>query len=255
VVSDPYRWLERGDDPEVLAWMDAQDRYARAALATPDLAAARTLVESVLHIDESRAPIHRNGRYFYKRWLPDRGKAVVQWKQGEAGAPQMLFDPNSWPSSGALGEWWPSPDGKLVVYVVREHNADEQVLRVRDVDAGTDLPDTISGLKWTTPSWSPDGKGFYYRWLPAKGVVPETERRGKAELRYHALGTDPAKDALMFPATGKVEAHLDGFVSDDGHWLFATIDLGWTETAVHVRDLRDAKSAWRPLISGVEATY
>src|ERR1700746_1433351 len=32
-VLDPYRWLENTNDPEVTAWMKAQDDYTRAVLA------------------------------------------------------------------------------------------------------------------------------------------------------------------------------------------------------------------------------
>jgi prolyl oligopeptidase len=31
-VADPYRWLERADDPEVKAWSDAQNARTRAYL-------------------------------------------------------------------------------------------------------------------------------------------------------------------------------------------------------------------------------
>jgi hypothetical protein len=32
-VVDPYRWLEKTSDPEVIAWMKAQNDYARSVLA------------------------------------------------------------------------------------------------------------------------------------------------------------------------------------------------------------------------------
>jgi prolyl oligopeptidase len=32
-VVDPYRWLEKTDDPEVAAWMKAQNDYTRNMLA------------------------------------------------------------------------------------------------------------------------------------------------------------------------------------------------------------------------------
>src|SRR5215207_411531 len=31
-VADPYRWLERGDDPEVRQWVAEQNRHTRTAL-------------------------------------------------------------------------------------------------------------------------------------------------------------------------------------------------------------------------------
>src|SRR5438552_11647566 len=44
-VTDPYRWLERWDDPEVKAWTDAQNAYTHAQLdALPFMAALRARV-------------------------------------------------------------------------------------------------------------------------------------------------------------------------------------------------------------------
>ena len=34
-VADPYRWLEDGDDPEVAAWVAAQNELTRSLLDVP----------------------------------------------------------------------------------------------------------------------------------------------------------------------------------------------------------------------------
>src|SRR5215208_7789148 len=44
-VTEAYRWLENFDDPEVLDWNAAQNRYSRALL---DAVAARTPIEARL---------------------------------------------------------------------------------------------------------------------------------------------------------------------------------------------------------------
>ena len=31
-VADPYRWLEDGDDPEVIAWAAAQNAFTRSVI-------------------------------------------------------------------------------------------------------------------------------------------------------------------------------------------------------------------------------
>src|SRR5262245_56953062 len=35
-VPDPYRWLEDGDDPEVAAWVAAQNELTRATVDVPE---------------------------------------------------------------------------------------------------------------------------------------------------------------------------------------------------------------------------
>src|SRR5687767_8100106 len=92
-VADPYRWLEDETSAEVQAWMTAQDGYARAELArapSRDELAAR--LKQLFYFDAISAPTRRNDRYFYTRKHADKEKSIVYWKQGEAGAEQVLFD-------------------------------------------------------------------------------------------------------------------------------------------------------------------
>jgi prolyl oligopeptidase len=258
-IADPYRWLEDEHAPDVQAWMTAQDDYARAELAkAPHRAELAARLKELFYFDAISAPQHHHGRYFYTRKHADKEKMIVYWKQGEAGAEQVLFDPNTWSADGStgLGGWWPSWDGRYVAYAVKEHNSDEAVMHVRDVTTGTELPDKIEGTKYSGASWTPDSHGFYYTWVPpVGGPVTVAERPGFAEVRYHKLATPPAGDAVVHPATGNAEAFLGGAVSRDGHWLIATIQHGWTSSEVYFKDARTPAAAWTPLVTGVDANF
>src|SRR5262245_21936416 len=51
-VADPYRWLEDPTQPEVAAWMVAQDDYARGQLAKlPDRDAIAARLKEVFYFD------------------------------------------------------------------------------------------------------------------------------------------------------------------------------------------------------------
>jgi prolyl oligopeptidase len=63
-IEDPYRWLEAGDDPQVLAWTQAQGAHAREWLdAVPGREAIRRRLASLLSIGILTAPHPRGGRY------------------------------------------------------------------------------------------------------------------------------------------------------------------------------------------------
>ena len=258
-IRDPYRWLEDEHAPEVQAWMTAQDDYTRAQLAKlPERAALAARLKELFYYDAVGAPMHYHGRYFWSRKHADKEKTVVYWKQGEHGAEKVLFDPNTWSEDGSKGlhGWWPSLDGKHVAYNVSEHNSDETVMHVIDVATGKDLPDVIAGTKYAGASWTPDGKAFYYTWVPpVGGNVTIAERPGFAELRLHVLGTDPAKDAVVHEATHDAETFLGGYISRDGHWLLASIQHGWNSSDVYFKDARAKTAAWQPLVAGVPANF
>jgi prolyl oligopeptidase len=258
-VRDPYRWLEDPSQPDVKDWMKAQDTYARARLAKlplRDALAAR--FTEVFYYDQIDPPEHRGDRYFYTRKHKDKEKAIVHWKQGERGAEQVLLDPNTWSTDGSSGlrGWWPSWDGRYVAFHKTEHNADETTTSVIDVATGKLLPDSITGTKYGGTSWSADSRGFYYGWVPPAGNgVSVADRPGFTELRYHKLGTDPAKDEIVHEATRNAQTFLGGTASRDGHWLFATIQHGWSSTDVYFKDLRSHGKTWSVLVEGVPATF
>jgi prolyl oligopeptidase len=258
-VADPYRWLEDEKVPEVQAWMDAQDDYARGELAKlPGRDALVARLKQLFYFDSIGAPIHRSGRYFFSRKHADKEKTVVYWKQGEDGEPKVLFDPNTWSADGSvgLGGWWPSWDGTLVAYNVTENNADESVMHVIDVATGQDRVDVIAGTKYAAASWTPDNGGFYYTWLPPVGTVPVADRPGHADIRFHVLGEDPAKDAVVHEATKNPQTFHGGFVSRDGRWLFAAVQHGWNSSDWYVKDLRAGDAApWRTIVEGAGAIF
>ena len=239
--------------------MDAEDAAARAYLsALPRREALTARLKEVFYYDALGAPMHRNGRYFWSRKDRNREKSVVLWKEGEAGEPRVLFDPNGWSDDGSisLGGYWPAWDGRRVAYSRKENNSDESITYAMDVATGEPLADVIPGTKYSGASWTPDGSGFYYTWVPpVSDAVSIADRPGHAELRFHLLGSDSSKDPVVFPATQDPSTFLGGFVSRDGRWLFAIVRHGWTSTDVYFRDLTGREAGWTPLVKGEDAIF
>lgn len=257
-VKDPYRWLEDEKSPEVQGWMKAQDDFTRERLkALPEREALLARYKALYYLESIGAPVKRGGRWFYRRTHKDKEKSIVYWRANEKAPEQVLLDPNQWSKDNtvSLGGWWPSEDGKKVVFAEKPNAADEATLHVLDVDTGKrSTVDVIPGAKYASASWMPDSKGFYYEWLPVDPSIPVSERPGYTELRYHALGTDPAKDEVVHPRTGDPKTFLGGFVSRDGKWLFASVMRGWNENDLFFKP-RGSKAAWQRLAKGVDAKY
>jgi prolyl oligopeptidase len=258
-VEDPYRWLENGKAPEVIAWMKAEDDLCRSELkkfAERDAIAAR--LKELFYVDSQGAPRHRGDRYFYSRRHATKEKAVVYWKTGKHGDEKVLFDPNTWSTDGSvtLGGWSVSWDGKRVAYQVHKNNSDEATLHVMEVETGkvSDV-DVIEGGKYAHASWTPKGDGFYYTWLTTDPAIKDADRPGYAEIRFHKLGEDPKKDAIIRERTGDPSTFLSGYLSRDGHWLIATVEHGWTAQDVFFMDMRAQKPALAALVVGKKAHY
>jgi prolyl oligopeptidase len=262
-VPDPYRWLEDGASSEVQAWTRAQNAFARVELTKlPEREALMKRFRELYDIERVSAPSQRRGRYFWTRKDVGKEKAAVFWREGKAGEPKVLLDPSTWSPDGsvALGTWIPSWDGRYVAYQVRKNNSDEAILEILEVATGKKLNEVIDGAKYadrTALSWNAKSTGFYYvKVPPVGGPVSVADRPGLAELRFHALGDDPARDRLVREATRNPKTFHQIKASRDGHWLIATVQHGWTSTDVYVQDLRKGKqAAWKPLVTGQPHLY
>jgi prolyl oligopeptidase len=258
-VRDPYRWLEDEKSPEVQKWMDEQNAAARKVLdALPGRSELDARLKKLLYIEDVSAPQRYGSRYFYTRRHANKEKSIVYWKEGKDGAEKVLFDPNTWSADGstALGQYEPDEQGRNVVFSVRENNSDEATMYLMDIASGERSKiDVIHGAKYASPSWLPDGSGFYYTWLPVDPKIPVAERPGYAEVRFHKIGTPPETDVTIRPKTGSAQTFQGAYVSRNGRWLIHTVQHGWNSTDVWFKDRTDEKSDWTPLIVGTPFTY
>lgn len=261
MVPDPYRWLEDASAPEVKSWMAAQDDLARTELGKlPVRGKLLARLKELAYLDSVSAPIRRGAFTFLVRRHATKEKSVVYWKDGKSGEEKVLFDPNTWSKDGSasLGDWQPTWDGTRVAYQVKANNSDEASLRVIDVETGkVSEVDVIEGGKYASASWTPDGSGFYYTWLPTDPKIPVDARPGYQEVRFHRLGEDPNKDRVVHGRIGDPTAFVAAYVSREGRWLVLSVQHGWSSTDVLFRDLSDPKQAdrWTPLVVGTTAHW
>ena len=115
---------------------------------------------------------------------------------------------------------------------------DQQLRRGDALRAWTSRPgavsdvDVIEGAKYAGASWTPDGDGFYYTWLPVDPRIPAADRPGYAEVRFHRLGTDPKKDTVVQEKTGDPTVFQTRTLTRDGRLLFLATSHGWTSQDV-----------------------
>jgi prolyl oligopeptidase len=273
-VADPYRWLERAEEPAVKAWMQARDGEAREALlALPRREALARRFRELYYIDSISPPYREGKRYFYSRRHADKEKRVHYYREGAKGPEQVLLDPNTMSTDGSvsLSGISISQDGRYVAYSLSHNNSDDAVLHVKDLDTGKELPtDTIPGARYAYPQWLPDSSGFYYTGLPVDPAIPAEVLPGKQEVRFHRLGADPRTDEVVHPALEDPTKFLGVSLSRDGRWLMIHVTWGTLRNEVFFRD-RKAKPVkvtgadkparpsighgFTPLIYGVDAHY
>ena len=199
-VTDHYAWLRDRDDPDTIAYLEAENAHAAAWFdASADLieeifTEIRSRVQEtdlsppVLHggwwyvtrtVDDLAYPIHCRARTADDASDPER--AVVMLDQNAEAAQHEYFD---------LGTFDVSPDHRRAAWSADTSGDEHYTLRIRDLESGADLDDVITDTTWGGTAWSRDGEYLFY-------VTPDEQERPHRVWR-HRLGTPQSDDALVF---------------------------------------------------------
>jgi prolyl oligopeptidase len=259
-VADPYRWLEETDSPETRAWIEAENQLTFDYLkAIPARAAIHDRLTRLWNYEKYGIPTQRGGRFFYSRNDGLQNQSVIYVAASLDAEPQVLLDPNALSADGtvALSGTAISDDGRLLAYGLATAGSDWQEWRVRDVETKQDLPDRLEWIKFSTASWSADGRGFFY----SRYDEPDEQARLTGvnyfqKLFYHKLGSPQADDKLIYERADEKEWGFDGQVSDDGHWLVIRVWRGTDRrNQLFYLDLTNPEAQVLPWITGFDAQY
>ena len=229
-VADPYRWLEDDNSEETKAWVKAQNAVTDKFLASlPQREPVKKLYKELFNFEKFGIPFKEGGRYFYTRNDGLQQQAVLYMVKSLNDAPTVALDPNALSKDGTVATTGTvvSRDGKHLAYGIASGGSDWQEWRVRSLETGKDLPDLIKWVKFSTAEWTPDGLGFFYSSYDApKAGETLTGSNYFQKLYYHRLGTDQARDALVFENKQEKEWGFGATVSDDGKNLFINVWKG-----------------------------
>ncbi|MBM0107483.1 S9 family peptidase [Steroidobacter sp. S1-65] len=238
-VPDPYRWLENPDSADTRSWIQAQNALAQPYLeAIPAREHIKRRMTQLWNYERYDIPLKRGDRYFYLRNDGLQNQSVLYVTERLNGEPRVLLDPNklSKDATVALGEFVPSPDGRLVAYSLSDGGTDWRSWHFRDVATGKDLPDVLRHVKFVPVAWTADSKSVYYARFPlnAEGKGDDTRQR---EVFWHKLGTDAARDPLVFKVTDHPTRNPYVQISDDGRYVVFWLYDGSQSTGIYYRKI------------------
>jgi prolyl oligopeptidase len=239
-IVDPYRYLENPDDPETRIYVERELNYTRAILGPlPGRDKINARLSQLLEIGSVGAPQMGGPYYFYTRRAGMENQPILYVREGLNGEDRALLDVNKLATDGtvALDWWYASEDGKYVAYGTSPSGSEISTLRVIETSSGKLLPDAIERTRAASVAWKRDDSGFFYTRYPKKGDVPEGQEVYYRHVFYHTLGTDAAKDPLIFGEGRDPEWWPSVSLSEDGRWLLINEEHGWTKTEMFLQDL------------------
>ncbi len=128
---------------ETKSWIQAQNALAQPYLeAIPARERIKQRMTQLWNYERYDIPLKRGNRYFYLRNDGLQNQSVLYITERLDAEPRVLLDPNqlSKDATVALGEFVPSPDGRVVAYSLSDGGTDWRTWHFRDVATGKDLP-------------------------------------------------------------------------------------------------------------------
>ena len=123
-ISDPFRWLENGEDAEVKKWIDDQNEATFSSFKDEEFGIIQKELAENYKYTGFGNPFLVKGKYFYTERGPDENQSVLYYKNGIDGTPIKLVDPNILNKTGTttIDYWGVSLNGKYLNYGLSENN-------------------------------------------------------------------------------------------------------------------------------------
>jgi len=191
-LVDDYGWFREKEDPEVFAYLEAENAYSDDYML-PTAELRSTIYDEMLarikQTDEG-APYRREDYLWYSRTEEGKQYPIFARRRDDADTvEEIVLDLNVIAIGHpfcSLGLYEVSDDGNLLAYSIDLTGFREYTLHVKDLRSGAMLPEAIAFVD--AVAWSSDGTQLFY--------VTEDDAKRPDRLFLHRLGrTD---DLLLY---------------------------------------------------------
>src|ERR1700674_4334856 len=185
-MVDNYFWLRDKKNPEVKAYLEAENAYTDAVMKPTEGLQKKLYDEMLSRIKETDVEVpYKEGDYFYySRTEAGKQYQIHCRKKGGMDAPEeVVLDVNEMAKGQkfmSLGAYNVSDDGNLVAYTTDNTGFRQYTLAVKDLRTGKMLPDHAERVGSVV--WANDNKTIFY------SVEDDTTKR-QYQVYRHTAGT------------------------------------------------------------------
>jgi oligopeptidase B len=193
---DEYFWLRERENPEVIAYLEAENAYTDAVMAhteTLQEALFEEIKGRVKETDES-VPYKLDDYWYYTKWEEGREYPIYARRHGSMDAPEeIMLDANELAEGHGFFSGGPrgvSYDQNIMAFAVDTVGRRFYTVRFKNLAAGEILDDVIPNVAGNV-AWANDNKTLFYT-----RQHPETLRW--YQIYRHELGTGASQDVLVY---------------------------------------------------------
>ncbi|MFD2514435.1 S9 family peptidase [Pontibacter locisalis] len=192
---DNYYWLNQREDPEVIAYLNAENDYTKKVMSnTEDLQKElyQEIVGRIKQKDES-VPFKDDGYWYHTRYEEGKEYPIYARKKGTLSAPEeVMVNANeraeglNYYSAAGMNV---SPNNKLLAFGEDTVSRRKYTIRFKDLSTGEMLKDRIPNTTGAAV-WANDNKTVYY-------TVKDPALRSY-KIFKHTLGTPSSQDKEIY---------------------------------------------------------
>lgn len=192
---DPYYWMRDRSDPQVIAYLEAENAYTQAVMQHTEGLQKILYDEMLGRIKETdlSVPYRKGDFYYYTRTEEGKAYPIYCRKQGSLDADEdVLLDQNVLAEGHeffSLGVVQVSPDHQILAYSVDTAGSELYTLYFLDLKTRERYPEAIAETYYSL-EWANDSRTVFYT------QVDSTNRPYK--LFRHVVGTPATDDVLVY---------------------------------------------------------
>jgi oligopeptidase B len=193
-LVDNYYWLRDKQNPEVAAYLQAENAYTDAVMKPTEGLQKKLYDEMLNRIKETDVEVpYKEGNYFYyTRTEAGKQYSIYCRKKGSLDAPEeLLLDVNELAKGQkfmSVRVFAVSEDSNLLAYTTDNTGFRQYVLAVKDLRTGKLLPDHAERVGSVV--WANDNKTIFY-------TVEDPTSKRQFQLYRHTAGTE-GSDKLIY---------------------------------------------------------
>jgi len=192
---DDYFWMRDSNDPNVIAYLEAENAYTDAMMQHTQGLQTTLYSEMLARIKETdlSVPYRKDDYYYYSRTEEGKDYPIYCRKKGSLDASEeILLDQNELAKGYdyfSLGTFQVSPNHQLLAYSVDASGAEKHTLFFLDLNTFELYPETLTETYYSF-AWGNDNRTVFYT------KVDSTNR--PFQLWRHTLGSRPEDDVLIY---------------------------------------------------------
>jgi oligopeptidase B len=223
---DPYYWLRERDNPEVIAYLEAENAYTGAMMAHTETLQETLYAEMLGRIQETdlSVPVKIDNFYYYVRTQEEQQYPIYCRKPGSLDAEEVILLDLNAEAEGydylSLGVYEVSPDHTLLAYSLDTNGSEKYTVFIKNLRTGERLLDQIPNTSYSL-EWANDNHSIFY--------TTHDEAKRPYKLYRHQLGAEVQDDVELYHEADELYRISLAKTKDHAYLLLASHSIETSE--------------------------